>query len=346
MNYIGSKLSLLEFIEEVILKEVEKKENLILCDIFSGTGVVGNYFKEKGYSVISNDIQYFSYVLAKAMIENNGEIKFENLKKINIDDPFIYLNNIKGRKGFIYKNYCLEGTKNNEFQRLYFTDYNAKKIDAIRLKIKKWRKDGLITEKEYFYLIASLVEASDKIANTASVYEAFLKDIKKTAQKELEMKPLELNIQNNDCFYFATNEDADELIEHISGDILYLDPPYNSRKYDTNYHILETIALYDSPKIKGKTGIRIEETKKSKFCIKKEAPKALESLIKKAKFKYILLSYNDEGIIPIENIKEIFSKYGEYTCYEKKHKRFKGDNSRNYLKDYTIEYIHCLKKNK
>ena len=74
MNYIGSKLSLLEFIEEVILKEVEKKENLILCDIFSGTGVVGNYFKEKGYSVISNDIQYFSYVLAKAMIENNGEI--------------------------------------------------------------------------------------------------------------------------------------------------------------------------------------------------------------------------------------------------------------------------------
>ena len=86
------------------------------------------------------------------------------------------------------------------------------------------------------------------------------------------------------------NEDGCELLEHICGDVLYMDPPYNSRKYDTNYHILETIALYDSPKIKGKAGLRQEECKKSRFCMKKEAPLILEEMVAKAKFDYILLS--------------------------------------------------------
>ena len=88
----------------------------------------------------------------------------------------------------------------------------------------------------------------------------------------------------------------------------------------------------------------LEEIKKSKFCSKKEASSALEDIVSKAKFDYILLSYNDEGIISLEEIKNIFSKYGEYSCYEKKHRRFKADSKRNYTKDYTIEYIHCLKK--
>ena len=115
-------------------------------------------------------------------------------------------------------------------------------------------------------------------------------------------------------------------------------------QYDTNYHMLETIALYDNPKIKGKTGVREETNKRSKYCIKKEVESTFEDLIKNADFKYIFLSYNDEGIIPLNRVKEIMSKYGEYKVYEQKHKRFKADNNRNYLKDSTIEYIHCLKK--
>ena len=345
MNYIGSKLSLLEFIDEVIQKEINtNKENLLLCDIFAGTNCVAKYFKEKGYSIIANDIQSFSYFLSKCLIENNEAYTFNLLKQNGIDDPFTYLNNLNERKGFIYKNYSLGGTISQEHQRLYFSDENAKKIDAIRLKISLWNKTGLLTEKEYCYLVASLVESADKVANTASVYEAFLKQIKPSASKPLVLEPVDISIYEGNHTYFSTNEDGERLISHISGDILYLDPPYNNRKYDTNYHILETIALNDSPKIKGKTGTRAENLKKSKFCIKKEAPEALENIVKNAKFPLILLSYNDEGIIPTEKIEEIFSKYGEYKRYEKQHKRYKADNSRTYLKDYTIEYLHVLKK--
>ena len=123
-----------------------------------------------------------------------------------------------------------------------------------------------------------------------------------------------------------------------------MDPPYNTRKYDTNYHMLETIALYDNPRIRGKAGVRDETSKKSKYCVKREVETVFEDLIRNAAFRYIFLSYNDEGIIPLNRIKDIMSEYGEYRVYEQKHKRYKADSSRKYSKDSTIEYIHCIRK--
>lgn len=345
MNYIGSKLSILNYIDDTIQDFADfSNDDVTFCDIFAGTSSVGKYFKNKGYNVISNDIEYYSFVNAKHFIENNEKITFDKLKKDGIQDVFKYLNNLNDKKGFIYKNYTISGTKNQEYERKYFTEENAIKIDSIRDKIEEWKNNGLIEDNEYYYLITCLLEASDKVANTASVYEAFLKNIKKSARKTMEIKPLEILTNDKNKKYLVTNKDANVLINEISGDILYMDPPYNTRKYDTNYHMLETIALYDNPKIKGKTGVREETQKRSKYCVKKEVESTFEDLIKKAKFKYIFLSYNDEGIIPLNRIKEIMSKYGEYKVYEKNHKRFKSDSKREYLKDSTIEYIHCLKK--
>ena len=109
------------------------------------------------------------------------------------------------------------------------------------------------------------------------------------------------------------NEDINELINKIHGDVLYLDPPYNARQYCTNYHILETIARYDNPEIKGKTGLRNYDTQKSKYCSKRTVKSEFEDLIKKANFKYIFLSYNNEGLMSVDVIKDIMSKYGTYS---------------------------------
>jgi adenine-specific DNA-methyltransferase len=287
-------------------------------------------------------LQYYSYVIAKHYIENNKNLDFIQLKGKGINNPFEYLNNSKGIEGFIYKNYSPEGTKYKEQQRLYFTDENAKKIDNIRISIETWYKEKLLNNNEYYFLLASLIESADKVANTASVYGAFLKKYKNTALKQLQFIPLEIIKGNYKGAVY--NEDANKLIKEIEGDILYLDPPYNSRKYDTNYHVLETIALYDYPEIKGKTGIRKETSKKSKYCMKKEATFAFEELIKNAKFKYIILSYNNEGIIEINDIERIMKKYGKYKRYQTNHKRFKADKKRKYSKEGTIEYLHCLEK--
>ena len=352
MNYIGSKLSLLEFLEESINKVVDKNCGTF-CDLFAGTGIVGRYFKTKGYKIIANDIQYYSYVLNRHYIGNHKELSFSNLVKelselenieIKNRKKFVceFLSNLKGVKGFIYKNYCLGGTKNKNEERQYFSDENGMRCDSIRQKIENWKKEKLISDDEYYFLITSLVESIDKYANTASVYGAFLKKLKKTAQNSLILKPAELIINNQDHEVF--NEDINKVAGKITGDILYLDPPYNQRQYATNYHMLETIAKYDNPKIHGKTGLREYQNQKSLYCSRTQAKKAFNDLILKAKAKYIFLSYNNEGLMTLSDIKEIMSLRGKYGNFTKEYNRFKADKSenRNYTANKTVEYLHYV----
>jgi len=352
MNYIGSKLSLLEFLEESINKVVDKNCH-VFCDLFAGTGIVGAYFKKKGYSVIANDIQYYSFVLNKQYIENHEHLEFQKLSKIlpklkniEIDERknFVcdYLSNLKGINGFIFKNYCLGGTQKQEFQRQYFSDENGKRCDAIRTEIEKWKKEKLITDNEYYFLLATLIETIDKRANTASVYGAFLKQLKKTAQMPFVLKPAEMII--NDQEHKVFNEDINELASKIKGDILYLDPPYNHRQYATNYHLLETVAKYDNPKIHGKTGLREYENQKSLYCSRTKAKKAFADLIAKAKVKYIFLSYNNEGLMTLDDIKEIMSLRGKYGHFMKDYNRFKADKTENrdFKATKTVEYLHYV----
>lgn len=347
MNYIGSKIKLLPFIEESINKIVDK-ECKVFCDLFSGTGSVGAYFKKKGFKVIANDIQYYAYVLNRQLITNHTKLKFNQLKetlpkltKMTIDKrkDYVchYLTNIEGKEGFIYLNY----SPSKQSERMYLTNANAQKCDAVRMLIEEWKNKELINEEEYFFLIASLIKSTDLRANVLSVYGAYLKHFKKRAQVDLIIKPYELIL--NKKSHEVYNEDANELIRKIKTDILYLDPPYNSRQYGSNYHLLETIAKYDSPQIYGKTGLREYSDQRSLFCLKEHATKSLKELVKNAKTKYIFLSYSNEGIILQQDIKEIFETRGEYGYFETKYSRYKSDSKRTYTANYTIEYLHyCI----
>ncbi|MEG2013574.1 MAG: DNA adenine methylase [Anaerovoracaceae bacterium] len=343
MNYIGSKFSLIGFLKESINKtlknynETKQPSEMVFADLFAGTGVVSGSFKDDGYAIIANDIQYYSYVMTKHMIENNG-----NLDKERCSQLINELDQLEGVEGFIYNNYSYEGTEGQEFRRMYFTEYNAKKCDAVRIAIEEWFNEKKITENEYYFLLGSLINSIDKCANTASVYGAYLKKLKRSALKDMQLIQLPIMHGSVDCRVY--NEDISELIKNISGDILYLDPPYNARQYCTNYHMLETIAKYDDPVIKGKTGLREYSTQKSVFCVKNKVSEALEELIKNAKFKYIFLSYNNEGLMPFDTIEKIMKKYGKYKVYMQTYRRFKADNARDNKSDTTVEYLHCLVK--
>jgi len=347
MNYIGSKIKLLPFIEKSILSIVDK-ESKVFCDLFAGTGVVGAHFKEQGYKVVSNDIQYYAYVLNKQLIENHKEFEFSSLtneikelrNSVIEDRKSIvceYLTNLKGKKSFLYYNY----SPSIKSERMYFTNDNAMKGDASRSQIEKWYQAKNITKKEYYFLIASLIKSMDKYANVLSVYGAYLKHFKKRAQKKLIIEPHRLII--NEQSHKVYNRDANELIHEISSDILYLDPPYNSRQYASNYHVLETIAKYDKPKLYGKTGLREYKKQRSLYCLKEYATKSLENLVQNANTKYIFLSYSNEGIIPIDEIKRILKEKGTYGFFKTKHSRYKSDSKREYTSNFTIEYLHyCI----
>jgi len=352
MNYIGSKLSLLDFLEKSINK-VAGKDYSVFCDFFAGTGAVGLHFKKQGYQVYANDVQYYSYVLNRHYIGNHQVLifkglinNFPNLKRVKVEERkniiCDYLNTLKGASGFIYKNYCLGGTQNQHYKRQYFSDENGRRCDAIRIKIEDWRKQKKITNAEYYFLLTSLLESVDKQANTASVYGAFLKKLKTSAQKLFVLKPAELVI--NEQHHKVFNEDINNLASKIQGDVLYLDPPYNHRQYATNYHLLETVAKYDNPQIHGKTGLRDYESQKSLYCSRSKVKQAFKDLILKAKAKYIFLSYNNEGLMTPADVKEIMSLRGKYGYFTQEYNRFKADadENRNHKAKKTVEYLHYV----
>jgi adenine-specific DNA-methyltransferase len=352
MNYIGSKFSLLKFLDDSIT-EVAGEDRGVFLDLFAGTGAVGAHFKKKGYSVIANDFQYYAYVLNRHYIGNRHELPFKKLTKEipalkliknseRKDFVCNYLSVLKGKRGFIYRNYCLGGTRDKKIQRQYYSDENGMRCDAIRQQIESWKAYERITDDEYFFLLASLIESIDKYANTASVYGAFLKHLKASAARSLVLKPAELILSKKKHKVYC--QEINSLVGKVKGDILYLDPPYNHRQYATNYHLLETIARYDNPKIYGKTGLREYQDQKSLYATRGQVKNAFKELILSAKAKYIFLSYNNEGLMTPADVKQIMSLRGKYGYFSKEHGRFRADKleSRNHKAHKTTEYLHYV----
>lgn len=338
MNYIGSKHKLSKFIFETVVETCGKNparpagglSQKTFCDLFAGTGIVGRNFKPHVKQVIANDVEYYSYVLNRNYIGNHRNFEYENLIK--------ELNALPGKKGFVFENYSEGGTEG----RNYFTSNNGQKIDAIRQQIESWKSSGSIDDDPYFFLLASLLESADKVANTASVYGAYLKHIKASAAKKLVLRPAVF--QQTASSHQVFQKDSNELIKQIEGDILYLDPPYNARQYGANYHMLNTIAKYDTFVPKGKTGLR--DYYKSDWCKTGEVLKSFEELIENAQFKYIFLSYNNEGLMGQKEVQTIMERFGKYTLKTKKYQRFKADKTenRNHKATETFEYLHILEK--
>lgn len=342
MRYIGSKILLLDNIKQVIDENIENANTF--CDIFSGTSCVARYFKS-WYKIYSNDLLYFSYVLQKGTVENNSVPLFKNIIKVLGKSPIKFLNELPTEcmeeleisKRFCQNNYSPKGG------RMYMTEDNALRIDFCRNKIEEWKKNNLVNEYEYFYLLASLIEGVPFISNISGTYGAYHKTWDKRAFKEFKL--IELDIIMNEESNKSFNEDGTELLKRIEGDILYIDPPYNNRQYLPNYHVLETIAKYDFPELKGVTGQRKEEYEKSKFCSKKTVKDEFIKTIKNANFRYIILSYSSDGLISVEEIEKILKEFGKidtYKRYEIPYRRYKSRNTTNSVE--LKEYLFYIEK--
>lgn len=356
MRYYGCKNRLLDFLEMGVAK-TGINHGSSFCDLFSGTTTVARYFKEKGYTVIANDILEFSYALARAYIKNNEYPLFKGLKgKIegingsveNISKVIEHLNNISLIEGFIYKNYCPNGTKNSQYQRQYFSDENGKKIDAIRTKIQEWEEKKLISIDEFYILLSSLLEAVPFVANISGNYAAFLKCWDPRALKPLKLKIPEISPSKRKNTVFKA--DANKLIKKISCDILYMDPPYNERQYAPNYFMLELIAEGwfngNKPQIYGKTGMRPYENQKSSYCQKVNVKETFMDLIENADTKYMLLSYNDEGLMSEKEIIDILSSRGKVKILEKDHRRYRSINQDETDRHIVKEKLYFAKVTK
>ena len=341
MRYIGGKSLMLDNINDVI-KENTKNVNTVL-DVFSGSGVVATNFKKLNYAVRTNDALYFSYVLNRGTICLNRVPKFQGL---GIKNPISYLNNLTIENTdftlddcFIYKNY----SPNEDCNRMYFQNENAIKIDIIRLTIENWKAEGKIDEDEYFYLLSALINAVPFISNITGVYGAYLKHWDVRTYNSLTLT--EPEIIRSRKKHIAFNMDANELAKDITVDLAYLDPPYNERQYLPNYHVLETIAKYDNPQLHGVTGMRDYSGQRSDFCQKSKVADAFRELLDNINAKYILVSYNNEGLLSTEELSKIVQDAGvkgSFQLFEYDYRRYKNKIPNN--KSGLKEQIYFVRK--
>jgi adenine-specific DNA-methyltransferase len=329
-RYLGSKTKLLSFIDRIL--ETEKIEFDSFADIFAGTGTVASHFHNRSKIIINDILDSNSHIYTAFF--GKDKIREEKLK-----ERLKHYNDIEVKK--YGENYF---SKN--FSNTYFDAENAKKIGLIRDDIDKLFEKKIITKREKSYLLTSLIYALDKIANTVGHYDAYRKiDI---PNKKLFLLPLD--ISNSPYPAEIYKDDANELVKKIKADVVYIDPPYNSRQYSDAYHLLENITTWKKEKVFG-VAKKIDRSHiKSKYNMK-SAGVAFGDLIDNIEAKYILVSYNDMGTsgnarsqsrISDHEILSALKRRGEVRIFETDFKQFTTGKSN---KDDLKERIFLCKVN-
>ena len=324
-RYLGNKYKLLPFINRVVDTECRNIESV--ADIFAGTGAVSSAFVDDKI-IITNDLMYSNYICNYAWFSGqsyNPQVVIDYVVKYN------QLENLED-------NYMSEN-----FGNTYFSIEDCLRIGFIREDIENNFKSGKINKRERAILITSLLYAMDKIANTCGHYDAYRKNVK--FEKSLELFVPLAKVQNNEnnlCF----NMDANDLVKNIYADLVYIDPPYNSRQYCDAYHLLENVALWQKPEVHGVARKMDRKNMKSQYCTK-NATLVFEQLINDINAKYILFSYNNmetkgndrsNAKIADSDIMRILNNKGEVKVFEEDYKPFttgksdiKGNKERLFL---------------
>ena len=312
-RYLGNKYKLLPFITSVVAENCESLNTV--ADIFAGTGAVASAFTDK--QLITNDNLYSNYICHLAWFSP------QPYAREKIEQMIAYYNK-------------LDVTGNNymsdNFADTFFSITDCRKIGFIREDIEKRLALGEINERERALLITSLLYATDKIANTCGHYDAFRRGVefKKHLELSVPLPPDNLEAKNT-CY----NEDTNDLVKRITADLVYIDPPYNSRQYCDAYHLLENIARWEKPKVSGVARKMDRASLKSDYSTNKAA-KAFEDLIRNINARYILLSYNNmaqkgngrsNAKINDADIMRVLSAKGEVKIFTQDYKPFSAGKS-------------------
>lgn len=317
-RYLGNKYRLLPFIQNVVSNECGEIHTVV--DIFAGTGAVASAFLDK--QVITNDIMYSNYICNYAWFSS------EHYHRELVEGMIDHYNAMQVDE----ENYMTQN-----FADTYFSREDCAKIGYVREDIEQRYQNEEINYRERALLITSLLYAMDKIAKTCGHYDAYRRGVEFDEHLEL-LLPLagNDNHQNNECF----NTDSNELARNLEADLVYIDPPYNSRQYCDAYHLLENVARWERPEVFGVARKMDRTALKSKYCTI-NAAKAFEDLIENLHCRYILLSYNNMAAkgndrsnakIADEDIFRILRSKGEVRVFAEDYKAFttgKSDISDN-----------------
>ena len=327
-RYLGSKTKLLSFIHETIKKENIEFDSFL--DLFAGTGSVADSFNDGSHKIVVNDILECNRCAFNAFFGNETINETKLLEIING-----YNSSAAAKDNYFSKN----------FSDTFFSKENCRKIGFIREDIDSLFLEKAINKREKDYLITSLIYAMDHIANTVGHYDAFRRGGE--LKKELLLLPLITNDSKKNKRNEIYKEDANELVKRISCDLVYIDPPYNSRQYCDAYHLLENVASWKKPEVFGVARKMDRTGLKSRYCLN-SAPRVFDRLIADLNCKYIIVSYNNMGlkgvgrsqakINDVDIIRSLEQK-GKVTIYETEFNQF--TTGKTDVKDHKERLFVC-----
>ena len=302
IKYIGSKRALLERITE--LTQTLLPDGGGVCDLFSGGARVGHALKAAGFRVHANDHNAYAHVLATALVQADADRWRPQAERLVAE-----LNGLTPRAGWFTENYCRKAR--------FFHPDNGARIDAARERIA-----ALSLEPELEAIaVTALIQAADKVDSTAGVQMAYMKRWAPRALRPLVLRPPNLLPGGG----MATREDAEALAPQIEAELVYLDPPYNQHSYLGNYHVWESLTLWDKPETYGVANKRIDvRTRKSAFNRRGTILPALKRTIDGLKAPNLIVSFNDEGFVSRQEMESILADRGHLTVIETPRPRYVG----------------------
>lgn len=359
MRYIGNKTRLLPF----ILRTLKRSGIGVgsVHDAFAGTASVSRALKEKGWRVHSSDLLMSSYVFQRAYVVAEAA-------DARLEDMAGELGALAPGAGFITEHFSpsersaasaasaasgagAPGSAARAGGRMYFTPENAGRIDAARETLETWRKSGKIDEDSYYVLLAAIIEGADRVANTAGVYASYMKRWQPNARRRFEVIP-ETPVKGAQPAH-ASLMDATEAARSIGEvDLLYVDPPYNSRQYVAYYHIPEILARGwsdSAPAIRGKVGLLAGEEGRSQWSHGRRVQKLFSALLAATGARHALISFNSEGHLSPDALRALLTKAsidGEVGHFAQRYRRYRADSERegrHHHRDIALEHLYLVR---
>jgi adenine-specific DNA-methyltransferase len=341
MRYIGNKTRLLPF----ILRTLNKGGIAVgsVHDAFAGTASVSRALKARGWRVHSSDLLVSSYVFQRAYVVADcaDPLLGEMARELAALGP---------RESFISRHFSPAGGSESE-GRMYFTPANAGRIDAAREELESWRKAGKVDEDNYYLLLAAIIEGADRVANTAGVYASYMKQWQPNARRAFGVTP-EVPVKGAQPAR-AHLMDAIEAAKSIGEvDLLYIDPPYNSRQYVAYYHIPEILArgwTDSAPAIRGKVGLLAGEEGRSQWSHGRRVQKLFSALLSATTATHALVSFNSEGHMPPEALLSLLTRAsadGNVSHFSQRYRRYRADSDRegrHYHRDIALEHLYLVR---
>jgi adenine-specific DNA-methyltransferase len=354
--YIGNKRKLLPLIANAVAST--GVIGGVFADLFAGSGVVSRWAKQDGFRVVANDWEPYAEQINGCHIGLNAMPAGVAALLNELNDPDLVAD------GYVTRHYCPADDENvdPERERCFYTRANGRRLDAIRERIAGWEKSGVIDAQGKAYLLAPLLYAASYVSNTSGVFKAYhngwggqtstalyriLSDIRLCA-------PV---LYDNGLSNVVTRCDAQVLAcdwrEIISAplDIAYLDPPYNQHPYGSNYHVLNTVALWDSPPIDpigpgSKSAIRTDwrTERRSAYNHRVQALPALTRLVDALPCRWVLLSYSTDGNMSTEALLSALAERGATHIVTQRYKRYRVSTQRMSARPHTVEFVVVLDK--